>query len=95
MSEKEDVEIAERHMRVFKEMLRPDKNYIAGLSVLNEEFGKKIKEATGNPQLALDLQIDYAIEHYGILMELLKRRGYVVLAKGTVIFDDITKINLK
>lgn len=99
---KEDIETAERHMRVLKEILRPDTNYTSALSLLNEEFEGKIKKASdrGDKELIFNLQIDYSIEHFGILMELLKRRGYVILTKGTVVFQGIenfdqTTINVK
>lgn len=89
MSESQDVEIVERHLRAFKELLRPDKDYKQALSILNEEYEEKVKNMPQTKVKSLDLQIDYAMEHFGILMELLKRKGYVILAKGAVLFEGL------
>lgn len=90
MVEPQEIVIAEQHMKVLKETLRPDPQYRTSLSVLNKDYDEKVAAASKSRNVKLsDLQIDYAIDHYGILMELLKRKGYVILAKGTVLFESM------
>lgn len=89
--DKQDIERAERHLQVLKETVRPDRTYILDLENLNRNFQLMLKQAQ-NEKAIFDLQVDYAIEHYGFLMELLKRRGYCILAKGMLVFDSMDHI---
>jgi len=83
----EDLDIAEYHMRVLKELLRPDGSYIDGISLLNEEYQEKtsLLSADQRKTREFELRIDYAIEHLGILMELLKRKRFAVITRADVI----------
>ena len=72
------LEIAENHIAVLKELLRPDSNYKDAINILNEEYGNKIAQMNEVAREAnkVELRKLYTHEHFGILMELMKRRKF-------------------
>jgi len=82
-----ELDMAEMHLRVLKELLGADKEYYHALDVLNDEYEKKQihlnpkqREETSN-----ELKLYYTVEHFGLLRELLKRKRYSVVGEAEII----------
>ena len=88
-SESEELDVCETHIRVLKEMLRSDSIYNVKVRELNKDYETKLRNIPPNSKTNMELILkkEYSLDHFGLLMDLLMRKGYAIIREGEIILD--------